>query len=239
MAISDRTCRREWFQRFKSGDFAVEDWHSGGGEKVVEDAELKVSEDLCHTQEELSESLGISEQAISKCLKQLGMIEKEGCWDIGYPTSWNQEEMCKDACLFVNNCWKGKGERQTRKRFLHRIVTGDDSCQKWAHYNNSNPNPRIARWSYCNFIQHLGRISMTQKSCFAFGGDQLLKPSESVGNHHKPYEMGQSGGETISRNVEMANFTSPTVLSRCCFVSFSHHSHRSMARPGRPALEVL
>nr|CDS32100.1 hypothetical protein HmN_000406800 [Hymenolepis microstoma] len=44
--------------------------------------------------------------------------------------------------------------------------------------------------------------------------------------------MGQSG-EKIYRNVEMANFTSPTVLSRCCAVSFSPHSPRS------PALELV
>nr|CDS30733.1 histone lysine N methyltransferase SETMAR [Hymenolepis microstoma] len=57
-AISGRTCRREWFQCLRSGDFAVEDRHGGGGvEKVVEDAELEVihSDESCQTQEELSE----------------------------------------------------------------------------------------------------------------------------------------------------------------------------------------
>ena len=39
-AISERTCR-EWFQRFKNGDFDVEDRHIGGREKVFEDAELE------------------------------------------------------------------------------------------------------------------------------------------------------------------------------------------------------
>jgi len=39
-AISERTCR-EWFQRFKNGDFDVEDRHGGGREKVFEDAELE------------------------------------------------------------------------------------------------------------------------------------------------------------------------------------------------------
>nr|CDS31836.1 histone lysine N methyltransferase SETMAR [Hymenolepis microstoma] len=51
--------------------------------KVVEDAELEaiLSEDSCRqTEEELSESLGISEQAISKRLKQLEMIDKEEYW---------------------------------------------------------------------------------------------------------------------------------------------------------------
>ena len=37
---AERTCR-EWFQRFKNGDFDVEDWHSGEREKVFEDAELE------------------------------------------------------------------------------------------------------------------------------------------------------------------------------------------------------
>ena len=31
--INERTCR-EWFQRFKNGDFDVKDRHSGGREKM-------------------------------------------------------------------------------------------------------------------------------------------------------------------------------------------------------------
>ena len=57
----------------------VEDRHSGGREKVVEDAELEaiLSEDSRQTQEELSESLGISQQAISKRLKQLVILQHD------------------------------------------------------------------------------------------------------------------------------------------------------------------
>jgi len=53
-AISERTCH-EWFQRFKKGDFDVEDRHSGGREKVSEDAELEalLEQDSCQNQEEL------------------------------------------------------------------------------------------------------------------------------------------------------------------------------------------
>nr|CDS31073.1 Mariner Mos1 transposase [Hymenolepis microstoma]CUU97388.1 Mariner Mos1 transposase [Hymenolepis microstoma] len=59
-AIIDRISKQKWFQRFKSGDFAVEDRHIGGGEKVFEDAGLEaiLNEDSSLTQEELSESLG-------------------------------------------------------------------------------------------------------------------------------------------------------------------------------------
>lgn len=83
-AISDRSCR-EWFQSFMSGDFSIEDRHSGERETVVEDAELEeiCSEDSWHTQEELSESLGISQQAKK---------------DIGYPASWNWE-ISSGICL--------------------------------------------------------------------------------------------------------------------------------------------
>jgi len=51
-AISERTCR-EWFQHFKNGNF--EDRHSGGREKVFEDAELEalLEQDSCQNQEEL------------------------------------------------------------------------------------------------------------------------------------------------------------------------------------------
>ena len=69
-AVSERTCR-EWFQRFKNGDFDVEDRHSGGREKVFEDAELEalLEQDSCQNQEELARSLGVTQQAISKRLK--------------------------------------------------------------------------------------------------------------------------------------------------------------------------
>ena len=40
-AISERTCR-EWFQRFKNGDFDDKDRHSSGRKKVFEDAKLEV-----------------------------------------------------------------------------------------------------------------------------------------------------------------------------------------------------
>ena len=57
-ALSERTCR-EWFQRFKSSDFDVEDRHGGGKEKIFEDTKLDAlrSEDSCQMQEELSGSL--------------------------------------------------------------------------------------------------------------------------------------------------------------------------------------
>ena len=60
-ALSEGTCR-EWFQCFKSGDFDVEDRHSGEKEEILEDSELEslIAEDSCQTQEKLAVSLGVT-----------------------------------------------------------------------------------------------------------------------------------------------------------------------------------
>ncbi|GBP58841.1 Mariner Mos1 transposase [Eumeta japonica] len=58
-AMNERICR-EWYQRFKNGDFPIEDRLSGGRSKGFEDEELEhlFDEDSCQTQEELARSLG-------------------------------------------------------------------------------------------------------------------------------------------------------------------------------------
>jgi len=107
-AISERTCR-EWFQRFKNGDFDVEDRHSGGREKVFEEAKLEAlfEQDSCENQEELARSLGMTQQAISKRLKAMGMIQKQGNW-VPYELKPRDVEW---LCLLVNSCLKGKDGR--------------------------------------------------------------------------------------------------------------------------------
>ncbi|EGI67886.1 Mariner Mos1 transposase, partial [Acromyrmex echinatior] len=126
-AISERTCR-EWFQRFKNDDFDVEDRHSGGKEKVFEDAELEalLNQDSCQNQKELARSLGVTQQVISKRLKVMGMIQKQGNW-VPYELKPRDVERRLFACEQLL-------ERQRRKGFLHRIVIGDE---KWIHYDNS------------------------------------------------------------------------------------------------------
>ena len=57
IALTERTYR-EWFQRFKSGDFDAEDRHGGGKEKIFKESELEalLSEDSFQTQEESAKS---------------------------------------------------------------------------------------------------------------------------------------------------------------------------------------
>ena len=52
-ALSERS-RCKWFQKFKNGEFDIEDKERSGRPKVYEDAELEVllDQDSCQTQEE-------------------------------------------------------------------------------------------------------------------------------------------------------------------------------------------
>ena len=125
-ALSERIYREE-FQGFKSGDFDVEDWHDGGKDKIFEDSELEelLAEDSCQTQEELAESLGVTQRAISKRLKAMGMIQKRRNW-VPYELKPRDVEGRFSACEQLL-------QRQNGKGFLNRIVTGDE---KWVHGDN-------------------------------------------------------------------------------------------------------
>ena len=52
-ALSEGSCR-EWFQKFKNGEFDIDDKERSGRPKVYEDAELEalLDQDSCQTQEE-------------------------------------------------------------------------------------------------------------------------------------------------------------------------------------------
>ncbi|GFV58091.1 mariner Mos1 transposase [Trichonephila clavipes] len=114
----------------------IYDQHGGGREKVFEDAELEslLDQDSCQTQQELAGSLGVTQQAISKRLKVMGMIQKQGNW-VPYELKPKDVERRLFACEQLL-------ARQRRKGFLHRIVTGDE---KWVHYDNPK---RRKSWGY-------------------------------------------------------------------------------------------
>jgi len=99
-ALSERSCR-EWIQKFKNGEFDVEDKERSGRPKVYEDAELEplLDKDSCQTQKELALTLGVTQQTISYRLK-LGMIQKQGNW-VPYEAKKRLTpifHMCNAAC---------------------------------------------------------------------------------------------------------------------------------------------
>ncbi|KAG5326223.1 MOS1T transposase, partial [Pseudoatta argentina] len=117
-ALSDTTCR-DWFRRFKNNDFQLEDKERSGAPKKFQDKELErlLDEDPSQTLSELGTILQVDESTVSKRLKGLGMIQKQGHW---VPYELKPKTAASTA---------------EKKRFFasHRIVTGDE---KWIHYDN-------------------------------------------------------------------------------------------------------
>ncbi|KAG5317982.1 SESN protein, partial [Pseudoatta argentina] len=80
-ALSDTTCR-DWFRRFKNNDFQLEDKERSGAPKKCQDKELEqlLDEDPSQTLSELGKIIQVDESTVSKRLKGLGMIQKQGHW---------------------------------------------------------------------------------------------------------------------------------------------------------------
>ncbi|KAG5327625.1 MOS1T transposase, partial [Pseudoatta argentina] len=118
-ALSDTTCR-DWFRSFKNNDFELEDKERSGAPKKFQDKELEqlLDEDPSQTLSELGKILQVDESTVLKRLKGLGMIQKQGHW-VPYELKPRDVERRFGTCELLL-------QRQKRKGFLHRIVTGDE-----------------------------------------------------------------------------------------------------------------
>lgn len=97
-ALSGASCR-DWFRRFKCGDFDVSDkQHSGRPKKIEdEDSETFLDEDPCKTLQELSTSLNVAISTVSECLHAMGMFQKLGNW-LPHELTERQQEKRKTTC---------------------------------------------------------------------------------------------------------------------------------------------
>ena len=105
----------------------MEDEERPGQPKKFEDEKLEafLDEDCCQTQEELAESLTVTQSAILKRLKAAGYIQKQRNWVLHELKLRDVERrFCMSEMLL---------ERHKKKSFLHQIVTGNE---KWIHYDN-------------------------------------------------------------------------------------------------------
>ena len=103
-ALAERTCQK-WFARFKSSEFGLEDEERPGQPKKFEDEELEalLDEDCCQTQEELAESLGVTQAAISKRIKQPDTFKRK---ETGFHMNASRETLTGGfAC--PKCCWNG------------------------------------------------------------------------------------------------------------------------------------
>ena len=95
--------------------------------KQFEDKALEeiLDEDRSQMLAKLGETLHIEESTVSKRLKVLGMIQKQGHW-VPYELKPRDIERRFVTCELLL-------QRKKRIGFLHPIVTGDE---KWIHYDN-------------------------------------------------------------------------------------------------------
>lgn len=87
---SDATCR-EWFRRFKIGDYEIRDKYRSGQPKKFSDNDIKLllDENPRQTLHELAKQLNVTHGAISKRLKLMKIVQRNGCWIPDQPNSSN------------------------------------------------------------------------------------------------------------------------------------------------------
>ncbi|KAG5326397.1 MOS1T transposase, partial [Pseudoatta argentina] len=103
--------------RFKNNDFELEDKERSGAPKKVQDKELEqlLDEDPAQTLSELGKILQVDESTVSKRLKGLGMIQKQGHW-VPYELKPRDVERRFGTCELLL-------QRQKRKGFLPVTVS--------------------------------------------------------------------------------------------------------------------
>ncbi|KAG5313576.1 MOS1T transposase, partial [Pseudoatta argentina] len=165
-ALSDTTCR-DWFRRFKNNDFELEDKERSGAPKKFQDKELEqlLDEDPSQTLSELGKILQVDESTVSKRLKGLGMIQKQGHW---VPYELQPRTTASTA---------------EKKRFFasHRIVTGDE---KWIHYDNPK---RRKSWGkpgrYRLQLMRLSRALKEKRPLYAQRHDKVILLHDNARPH--------------------------------------------------------
>jgi len=209
-----------WFRRYKKGDFDTEDKERPGQPKKFEDEKVEalLDQDPSQTQEELAESLNVDRSTISRRLKVIGMIQKQGNW-VPYELNPRDVERRKMTCELLL-------QRHRRKSFLHRIVTGDE---KWIRYDNpkrkksstAKLNIHGAKLMLCIWWDQLGVVYY-----------ELLQPNETITGERYQQQLMQ-----LSRALKQKR---PDYAKRHDKVIFQHDNARPhITKAVKETLEAL
>lgn len=118
---------KNWFKKFRAGEFCLEDHPRSGRPSVIDDdvvcALLKNNSRL--STEEIAESLGVDISTVFRHLKKLGYILKLDTWVPHQLTEINKQNRLNHTLSLL--------ARNKNEPFLDRLVTGDE---KWVLYNN-------------------------------------------------------------------------------------------------------
>ena len=120
-ALKDRQCRN-WFDKFRSGDFSLKDEQRSGRPNEVDDDQIKaiIESDRHVTVREIEEMLKIPKSTIDRHIQRLGLVKKLDIW---IPHELKEIHLTKR----INACDLHL-KRNEFDPFLKRIITGDE---KW------------------------------------------------------------------------------------------------------------
>jgi len=118
-AVSHTTCKR-WYQKFRQGDFSLEDEGRAGRPQKIETDELQALLELCinsaQTEKELAEQLGVTQQVISVRLHTMGKVQKEG--------RWVSHELSKNRVILHSLCFQSSGKKIFCTKLLQAMKSG-------------------------------------------------------------------------------------------------------------------
>lgn len=172
-----KTTAKDWYLRFKNGDFDVRDKKRSGAPQKVTGRELEVilAQDATQTLEDIARQLDVDRSTVGKRLHALGLIQKEGVW-----VAYKLKERDIERRLVISEILL---QRFQRKSFLNRIITCDE---KWIFYDNpkrpkawvkpGEPGPSLPRRNLYEAKVMLC-IWWDQQGVLYY---KLLKPSQTI-----------------------------------------------------------
>ena len=133
-ALKERQCQN-WFARFRSGDFSLQNEERSGRPVEVDDEQIKalIVNDRHSSTRDIAKNLDVSHTCIENHLRRLGYQKKLDAW---VPHNLGECELTR-RLGFCDMLLK----RNASDPFLKRMVTGDE---KWIVYNNIS---RKRSWS--------------------------------------------------------------------------------------------
>ncbi|KAL4478243.1 hypothetical protein ABPG72_016555 [Tetrahymena utriculariae] len=174
--VSIRVCQN-WFQRFRSGDYNLNDSQRSGRPIELFDQKLEdlLEEDPRQSTRELADQLGFDHTTVGRRLAEMGKVQRIGKW-IPHQLSQNNKTQRLNISLQLT-------VRFQKKDFLWQIVTGDE---KWIYFSNPyNQKQWLSPGENPSFIPK-NTIS-TKKAMLCVWWDlkgilyyELLEPNQSI-----------------------------------------------------------
>jgi histone-lysine N-methyltransferase SETMAR len=127
-AISLRTCQY-WWNRFRGGNFLLEDEHRAGRSMQINHDTLEklLDVDARQTTRELADKLGCDQSTVDRALHSLGKVQKLGAW-IPHQLTDSIRKQRVNICMSLLS-------RRYGSAWLNTIVTGDEKWVLWANHS--------------------------------------------------------------------------------------------------------